>query len=110
MVVQQCVQLGDQSLFKPCRLHKLRRKPARYTTFVSCLMFLPEVDETYGSLVICALLSIRSKITKSIRANIMNGSHRVLPKKLSFRGKPPWRDLPPVCDDLPKAICDGLSM
>ena len=103
-VITQCGDINVHNLYKACKVSKLRLKPLGFTTFVSCVCFLPVLDHEHAFALNSALLTLRGKVTRNTLCNLRNGMHKVLPRKLALRAAPPWRDMHLITHHLPGTI------
>ena len=103
----RCGDTNVHNLYKACKVSKLRLKPLGFTTFVSCVCFLPVLSEEHQFALNSALLTLRGKVTRNTLCNLRNGMHKVLPRKLVLRAAPPWRHMQVISHELPSVIEDA---
>ena len=95
-----CLRKGDRDFLAPAKVQICRLKPVGVDNFVPCINSCIHIEEEYKTLLLKALVSIRSRAaTREVQQTAMvcdtplAAQHRVTKGRMSYRGIPPWRSV-----------------
>ena len=104
-----CVYEGDLTLLAPSKKPFRRLRNIGFSNFVPCISSLLSLSEEVACTLARALLSMRTRMTKTKRENLDKGLLRLPLRKTSYRGLPTWRDMKCISNEISVKAEDALT-